>query len=34
MAQDEAHEVASGEGYAVGNIAALADGGGPSEETD
>ena len=28
MAEDEAHEVVTGEGYAVGNIAALGDGGG------
>lgn len=28
MAQDEAHEVVTGEGYAVGNIGALGDGGG------
>ncbi len=28
MAQDEAHEVVSGDGYAVANIAALGDGGG------
>ena len=28
MTEDEAHEVVSGEGYAVGNIAALGDGGG------
>jgi quercetin dioxygenase-like cupin family protein len=28
MAQDEAHEVVTGEGYAVANIAALGDGGG------
>ena len=28
MAPDEAHEVVSGEGYAVANIAALGDGGG------
>jgi mannose-6-phosphate isomerase-like protein (cupin superfamily) len=28
MAQDEAHEVVTGEGYAVGNIDALGDGGG------
>jgi mannose-6-phosphate isomerase-like protein (cupin superfamily) len=28
MAEDEAHEVVTGEGYAVGNISALGDGGG------
>ncbi len=28
MAEDEAHEVVTGDGYAVGNIAALGDGGG------
>lgn len=28
MAEDEAHEVVTGEGYAVGNIDALGDGGG------
>lgn len=28
MPEDEAHEVVTGEGYAVGNIAALGDGGG------
>lgn len=27
MAEDAAHEVVTGDGYAVGNIVALADGG-------